>query len=178
MSQRPDGSLNQRMYCGCMKSLAKSCSPGNPITLLSMIHGSESTVRLHEQNARHLEACRLRTKEEKMNPEFNPVLYVLGYIVVAYGVAADILAAYPWAVLGGVGVGFVWIMIYVGGENATMAALGAFLAVGIAVWALWNVCVPQLFHVPQINLWQATALGLLCRVLFDTSVFKPEDHKE
>lgn len=37
---------------------------------------------------------------------------------------------------------------------------------GSAVWQLWNLLVPTLFHLPPIGFWQAVGLMALCWLLF------------
>jgi hypothetical protein len=37
---------------------------------------------------------------------------------------------------------------------------------GSAVWQLWNLLVPPLFHLPAIGFWQAVGLMALCWLLF------------
>jgi hypothetical protein len=48
-----------------------------------------------------------------------------------------------------------------------LVAVPLFLAlVGGVVMLLWNALLPQLFGWPQITLWQALGLLVLCRILF------------
>jgi hypothetical protein len=37
---------------------------------------------------------------------------------------------------------------------------------GSAVWQLWNLLMPPLFHLPVIGFWQAVGLMALCWLLF------------
>jgi len=37
---------------------------------------------------------------------------------------------------------------------------------GSAVWQLWNLLLPPLFHLPAIGFWQAVGLMALCWLLF------------
>ncbi|HEX8606508.1 MAG TPA: hypothetical protein VF774_27940 [Pseudoduganella sp.] len=37
---------------------------------------------------------------------------------------------------------------------------------GSAIWQLWNMLMPALFHLPAIGFWQAVGLMALCWLLF------------
>ena len=50
---------------------------------------------------------------------------------------------------------------------AVLAAVAALVAVlSLAVMLLWNSLVPELFHGPPLQFWQALGLLLLSRILF------------
>jgi hypothetical protein len=57
-----------------------------------------------------------------------------------------------------------------------VAALVGFL-LGIAVMALWNWLMPELFGLPEIGYWQAVGLFVLCHLLFKGHGFGHHDDR-
>ena len=50
---------------------------------------------------------------------------------------------------------------------AILLIIAALLALlGLIVMLLWNALIPQLFHGPVLQYWQAIGLLVLCRLLF------------
>jgi hypothetical protein len=45
-------------------------------------------------------------------------------------------------------------------------AIVGVLVFGSIVMLLWNALMPELFHLPQVNFWQALGLLLLTKILF------------
>jgi hypothetical protein len=57
-------------------------------------------------------------------------------------------------------------------------AIMAALALSALVMVLWNYLMPDLFNLPTLNYWQASALLVFCRILFGGFHFKkPEGRK-
>jgi hypothetical protein len=57
--------------------------------------------------------------------------------------------------------------------GALFTALGVFFIAGmisaLPVCLLWNLLLPNLFHFPAINIWQAWGLCVLFSILFGSS---------
>ena len=47
-----------------------------------------------------------------------------------------------------------------------MLTIAVIAVMSLAVMLLWNALLPQLFHVPALQFWQAVAVLLLSRILF------------
>lgn len=45
-------------------------------------------------------------------------------------------------------------------------AIAGVVVIGSIVMLLWNALMPDIFHLPQINYWQALGLFLLTKILF------------
>ena len=48
------------------------------------------------------------------------------------------------------------------------------LLCGIPVYFLWNWLMPELFHLPELTIWQSIGICLLCEFLFKSSSYKRE----
>jgi Ca2+/H+ antiporter, TMEM165/GDT1 family len=40
------------------------------------------------------------------------------------------------------------------------------LLIGLPLWILWNLVMPDVFGLPHITFWQAVGLNLICSILF------------
>jgi hypothetical protein len=52
------------------------------------------------------------------------------------------------------------------GAASLVLVLAVVAVVGFVVMSLWNALIPNLFHGPVLEYWQAVGLLLLCRLLF------------
>lgn len=54
--------------------------------------------------------------------------------------------------------------------ETTMVIIGVFCALalllGLPLWILWNLVMPDVFNLPHISFWQAVGLQLIASLLF------------
>ncbi len=65
------------------------------------------------------------------------------------------------------------ILAYIGvGVLASIVIIGLALLWSVITWWAWNLVMPFLFHLPQINLLQAFAINLLTALVKGYSPYK------
>lgn len=45
---------------------------------------------------------------------------------------------------------------------------------GLLIWGIWNQIMPQLFKLPEVNLWQSILLYILSQTLFTNNLSSPQ----